>query len=79
MKWRGLIGMVMLLVLFAAVLPRAWAAGVVTDCSNDTQFSSLLSGGGTITFNCGGVGAAATITLSSIKIIRSNTAIDGGR
>jgi len=57
---------------------RAPTAGVVTDCSTDTQFSSLLAGGGTITFNCGGVGAAAAITLSSTKTIVDNTTIDGG-
>ncbi len=51
--------------------------GVVTDCSNDTQFSTLLARAGTVTFNCGGVGAAATITVSSVKTIAANTTVDG--
>lgn len=78
MKWRTAAGIFILLMLFAAVLPRVLAAGVITDCSNDTQLSAALSGGGAITFNCGGTGAVATITLSSTKIIEANTTIDGG-
>jgi hypothetical protein len=31
--------------LWAAQLTPAFASGVVTDCSNDVQFSSLLAGG----------------------------------
>jgi len=50
------------------------AGGTVTDCGNDTQFSNMLSSGGTITFNCG----TATIVLASSKTISLNTTIDGG-
>lgn len=50
------------------------AGGTVTNCTNDTEFSSLLGGGGTITFNCG----TATIPFSSTKGILANTVIDGG-
>ena len=50
------------------------AGGVVTNCSNDSDFSSKLAGGGTVTFNCG----AATIVLSSAKTISADTTIDGG-
>ena len=39
--------------------------GVVTNCSDDTQFSKLLAGGGTVTFNCG----TALINLNSTQII----------
>ena len=78
MRRRAAIGIGVLVTLCAAVLPRAFAAGVVTDCSNDTPFSSLLSSGGSVVFNCGGVDAAATITLSSTKTIGGNTTIDGG-
>jgi hypothetical protein len=77
LSWRATIGMVLALVVAAALAPRTPAAGVVTDCSTDAQFSSLLAGGGTITFDCGGVGAAAVITLSSTKTIVDNTTIDG--
>jgi hypothetical protein len=69
--------MALMLAVVAAMAPRAPAAGVVIDCSTDAQFSSLLAGGGTITFNCGGVGAVAAITLSSTKTIVDNTTIDG--
>ena len=67
-------------VMMAALLPimstvhPAQAGGVVTNCSSDSQFSSLLAGGGTITFNCG----TALINLSSPKTINANTTIDGG-
>lgn len=56
------------------------AGGVVTNCADDTQLSALIASGGTITFNCGGVGTTATITLSSTKIIPSgaSVALDGG-
>lgn len=50
------------------------AGGTVTNCANDTQFSSMLAGGGTVTFNCG----TATIVLTSAKTISANTTIDGG-
>jgi hypothetical protein len=60
--------------------PTATSTGtsVVTNCSNDVQFSTLLNGGGMITFNCGGVGAPATIIMSAVKTIAINTTIDGG-
>ncbi len=53
---------------------RVFAGGTVTNCTNDTQFSSMLAGGGTVTFNCG----TATIVLTSAKSISANTTIDGG-
>src|SRR2546428_7962272 len=58
--------------------PAAHASGVVTNCSNDSDLSSKLSGGGLVTFNCGGTNASATITLSSMKTISAGTTIDGG-
>jgi predicted outer membrane repeat protein len=61
------------LTLMPGVTARA-AGGVVTNCSNDAQFSSLLPNGGTITFNCG----SALIQLSSTKTISDDTMIDGG-
>jgi predicted outer membrane repeat protein len=56
------------------VTARADAVGVVTNCTNDTDFSNQLAGGGTVTFNCG----TATVVLSSMKAIAANTTIDGG-
>lgn len=53
--------------------PMAHAGGQVTNCSNDTDFSNKLVGGGTVTFNCG----TMTINLSSTKTIAANTVIDG--
>ena len=58
---------------FGAAKPLM-ASGTVTNCTNDTQLSSMLASGGTITFNCG----TATIVLSSSKTIALNTTIDGG-
>ena len=65
-----------LLVALAALLVSVPvdAGGTVTNCANDTDFSNQLSGGGTVTFNCG----TATIVLSSTKTITSDTTIDGG-
>jgi len=60
--------------LFVSVAPAQAAEQVVTNCSDDAQFSSLLQGGGTITFDCG----AALIYLSSEIGISTNTTIDGG-
>ena len=61
------------LLLILDVAPAS-AGGTVTNCSDDTDFSSQLSGGGTINFSCG----PATIVLSSTKTISTNTTIDGG-
>lgn len=54
--------------------PSVRAGGTVTNCADDTDFSSKLGGGGTVTFSCG----TATVTLSSTKTITQNTTIDGG-
>ena len=54
------------------------AAGEVTACSDDVEFSSKLAGGGFVSFNCGGSHAQAVIPLSSYKAISLNTTIDGG-
>ena len=61
------------ILVWAASLTPTLAGGVVTNCSNDAQFSSLLAGGGTVTFNC----STALIHLSSTKTISVNTTIDG--
>ena len=52
----------------------AITAGTVTNCSDDTDFSARLSGGGAVDFNCG----EATIIVGSTKVIASDTTIDGG-
>ncbi len=52
----------------------AQAGGVVTNCTNDTEFSNKLVGGGVVTFNCG----SATIVLTSTKTIVDFTTIEGG-
>ncbi len=68
------------ILLWLALPAAANAGGVVTNCSNDAQFSTLLASGGTVTFNCGGTGAAALITLSSTKTIGNgvDVTIEGG-
>jgi fibronectin-binding autotransporter adhesin len=61
----------------AAVL--AWgaqaaeASGTVSPC-NEGNFDTALSGGGLVTFNCGG---PATITATAMQIIGADTTIDG--
>jgi hypothetical protein len=66
--------LVVALVLVRGALPVRASGGMVTDCSSDAQFSSLVATGGTITFNCG----TALIHLSSTKLISASTTIDGG-
>lgn len=71
----GLSGIVLL-----AHPPTALAAGVVgngtpASCT-ETALNNKLSGGGTVTFNCGA--NAKTITLTFTKQISIDTTIDGG-
>ncbi len=55
------------------------AAGVVGTGSpascTEQSLATALTGGGTVTFNCGG---AATINITSVKNIAASTVIDGG-
>jgi len=60
------------------VATTARAQVTVENCSDDSAFDSALIGGGTITFDCGGQGNAATIVLRSTKTIGAATTIDGG-
>jgi hypothetical protein len=60
-------------------VPPAFAAGVVgsgtpASCT-DAALTTALTGGGTVTFNCGG--SPQTIVVSQ-KVIAANTTIDGG-
>jgi hypothetical protein len=71
---RTLSALLLVSLMWAATVSPAVAGGVVTDCSNDVQFSSRLTGGGTITFNCG----TAVIPLSTALSISADTTIDGG-
>ena len=50
------------------------AGGTVTDCSNDTDFLSKLSGGGAVTFAC----PPSTINVGTTATIAADTVIDGG-
>jgi len=65
--------------LAAAVAVLAWgayaaeASGTVSPC-NEGNFDTALSGGGLVTFNCGG---PATITATAMQIIGADTTIDG--
>ncbi len=52
----------------------ARADTVITDCLTDSQLTTALASGGTITFNC----PTSTIPWSSTKIINVNATIDGG-
>lgn len=67
--------------LLLAVLPTAAPAiadGTVENCSDDAALSTVLIGGGNVTFDCGGLGETATIVLSGTKTISTDTTIDGG-
>ena len=59
--------------------PLAYASGVVgngtpASCT-EAAFNAVLTGGGLITFNCGG---AKTITFTFYKSLDADTTIDGG-
>lgn len=69
----ALIAPIILVLIALSTAAPTYAAGIVTNCSNDTDFSNKLAGGGTITFNCG----TATIVLTSTKTITADTVIDG--
>ena len=72
-----------LLLALGAALPApraAYAAGVVgsgtpASCT-EADLAAKLSGGGTITFNCGP--SPATIAITSEKLISADTTLDGG-
>jgi predicted outer membrane repeat protein len=71
-----------LLVLLAVAgwaAPAAHAAGTVgtgtPGSCTEGAFSAALSGGGTVTFNCGG--GPVVIPITSTKILSASTAIDG--
>jgi predicted outer membrane repeat protein len=68
----------LLILLLATTLP-AHAGGVVGNGTpgscTEADFTTALTGGGSVTFNCGG---AKTIVLTSYKQIASDTTIDGG-
>ena len=60
--------------------PPAYAAGVVgtgtaTSCT-EAALTSALAGGGSVTFNCGNT--PVTISVTSQKLISTNTIVDGG-
>jgi len=65
--------------LAAALAVLAWgahateASGSVSTC-NESNFDTALSGGGLVTFNCGG---PATITATAVQNISADTTIDG--
>jgi hypothetical protein len=58
----ALVALVWLSLWLGRVSP-AQAAGVVTDCSGQGLANAMNSGSGSITFNCGGIHASATITI----------------
>jgi uncharacterized repeat protein (TIGR01451 family) len=52
---------------------RAYASGVVTDCSSEADLRAKLTGGGLVTFNCGL--APVTISLTTTDIAGSHLTI----
>ena len=76
-------GLVILIAIIITLHPQqiVQAAGVIGtgtpgSCTG-AAFETALTGGGTITFNCGA--APHTIILTSYKLISDNTEIQGGR
>ena len=72
-----------LLILVGASVPRQYAVaggtvgnGTPASCT-EAAFNTALSGGGTITFNCGA--GSKTILLTTEKTITQNTTINGGK
>lgn len=70
----------LLLILIAPLAGTVEAAGVVgngtaASCT-EAALQSKLSGGGTVTFNCGS--SPVTISITSPRIISTTTTIDGG-
>lgn len=82
-KWLSYeIGILLVLLLIAALLlttKPAQGAGVVGSGTpgscTEAALNTALSGGGSVSFNCGG---SHTITLTSQKTINSSTTINGG-
>src|SRR5690348_7746652 len=69
---------IVLLWLLLAWAQPAQAAGVVTDCTNDSQLRTLLAAGGAITFNCKNNGSPATIPITAPFLLVTRTAtLDG--
>jgi hypothetical protein len=62
------------LALMTSLVQAAPNSGTITVC-DDVHLSAALTGGGLVTFNCGG---PATLTVTSTKTIAANTTIDGG-
>src|SRR5689334_1276720 len=75
-RWHILVALVVAFLSIRGALPVRASGGVVSDCSSDAQFSSLLATGGTISFNCGA--GPHTILITSQKSINFDTTIDGG-
>jgi hypothetical protein len=79
-RWLRLWGLVLMLLALLVLAPRpAVAAGVVgtgtpASCT-EAALDAALAGGGTVTFDCGGV---KTIVLSNQKTITATTTVDGG-
>ncbi len=73
-KWTGVVAA---LVVFVMAPPLTKADGVVgngtaASCT-ETALDKALTGGGTVTFNCGG---SATIMVSGTKTITRDTAVN---
>ncbi len=69
------IAVVIAIVLFARA-PRVQADSEVTDCT-EPGLSTALIGGGTITFNCNGTHAPATIYFASTLTLSGSITLDG--
>ncbi len=68
------VAMAVMLVLLSAIRP-ARASGVVSGSCTETDLNNALTGGGLVTFSCGG---PKTINFTSYKQISDDTTIDGG-
>src|SRR5690242_57485 len=68
--------------LVTGMVSAAWPAGVVgtgtaASCT-DAALNAALTGGGVVTFNCGGPATINISTGTGSKTIAADTTIDGG-
>lgn len=77
-RFGGLVALVTIAAcMVLSFLPRSGlAGGVVTNCATQADLAAKLTGGGLVTFNCGG--PTATIPIATTLIVTANTTIDGG-
>lgn len=73
----------LLLSVFLVIPQKAYAGGIVTNCTDDTDLHAKLVGGGEVTFDCGPTPVTINLTLTDtlrthINITQTTTISGGG-